>query len=472
MAEKTTKQTTSSQNVLQNTKVIAVEQKFSKEYLEEKKILMEYIEETVKHGPTQKSAAWYAIKNVTIGGSEVATVLGLNKFKSVSELVAEKSKCRQDSFSGSIATRWGNIFEPVTKLWTELVLNMPERIMEFGSVEGIIMRQRYSPDGIGLVLLKDTEGNLTWFKVLFEFKAPFSRLPEGIVPEHYYPQVQTGLLTFPFLDMSIFVNNCYRKCKLSELGFGSEYDKTFHNDAKMLEKANVTFETLACGMIFFYQRYADYIKLTNKEDPDEPDVDLEESFFQTAEEVEKYNEKFNKINLEKLQLIADTDPDKKAIDFGTSNNKMLANLFELVEEGQIYCHYSSIFINNEKVAQLPLIKFHDCKIPQQNKKTPKAHLINEFNEFLEICDQQKNKIIGYLPWKLMKSDMIIQNLEDGWQEKIEPKIKEVLQQIDEIVALPTEEARRKKLDEFYPPKIQKPTIDLSLALSCIDDDDI
>ncbi len=57
MAEKTTKQTTSSQNVLQNTKVIAVEQKFSKEYLEEKKILMEYIEETVKHGPTQKSAA-------------------------------------------------------------------------------------------------------------------------------------------------------------------------------------------------------------------------------------------------------------------------------------------------------------------------------------------------------------------------------------------------------------------------------
>jgi hypothetical protein len=57
--------------------------------------------------------------------------------------------------------------------------------------------------------------------------------------------------------------------------------------------------------------------------------------------------------------------------------------------------------------------------------------------------------------------MIIQSLESGWREKIEPKIKEVLDQIDSILAQPTEEAKYKKYYEYYPQKQAKPTIDMS-----------
>ena len=427
------------------------------EYLEEKKALFDYVDRHIKHGPAQKSAAWYAIKNVTIGGSEVATVLGLNKYKTVGALVAEKSLKNFNTFRGNTATRWGNLFEFITKTWTEKVLGMPDKILEFGSVEGIINRQRYSPDGIGLVLLKDTSGNLTWFKVLFEFKAPYIKIPNGYVPEHYYPQIQTGLLTFPILDIAIFVNNCYRKCKLADLGFNPIYDTITHKDNKDIELANPDRSIYACGIVFFYQRLEDYLRNTGNDESDD-----EEELLTSLEEVLKFNNKFKKFSQDKLDIIADPDPDKKAIDFGAVNEKTLNVLFELLEEGQVFAEYSSIVINEKVAAEMPLIKYHECKIakPSETSAKPKQKLIREYNNFLDICDQKGHKIVGYLPWKLLKSDMLIHGLEDGWQQKIEPKIKEVLKQIDTIIAQPTEDEKYKKYCEFYPQKPQKANIDI------------
>lgn len=438
------------------------------EFEEEKKALLAYIEEHIKHGPAQKSAAWYAIKNVTIGGSEVATVLGMNQYKTPAALVGEKSIPNFNNFRGNIATRWGNVFEHITKKWSELVLNMPEPILEFGSVEGVIERQRYSPDGVGLVLLKDSTGKITWFKVLFEFKAPFLKIPDGNVPEHYYPQVQTGLLTFPILDISIFVNNCYRKCKLKDLGFSPDYDTNFHKDQKYLEKANDSFETLACGMIFFYQKLEDYQRYTN-DDLDDESSDSDFDILESVDEVFKYNAKFKKFNPQKLEIIADPDPQKKAIDFGTSDDKTLNALFELLEEGDVMCEYSSLILNNDAIRKIPLIDFHSCILPPRAIEKPRTTLVKEFNNFLDVCDQKKNKIIGYLPWKLMRSDMIVQHLEDGWREKIEPKIKDILNKIDIIMAEPTEDDKYKKYYEFFPQKQSKSSFDMSKMKNLFDD---
>lgn len=435
------------------------------EYTEEKKALLDYIDRNIKHGPAQKSAAWYAIKNVTIGGSEVATVLGLNKYKTVGALVAEKSLKNFNTFRGNTATRWGNLFEFVTKTWTEKVLGMPDNILEFGSVEGIINRQRYSPDGIGLVLLKDTAGNLTWFKVLFEFKAPYIKIPNGFVPEHYYPQIQTGLLTFPILDIAIFVNNCYRKCKLTDLGFNPAYDTNTHKDNKDIEIANPSRSIYACGIVFFYQKLEDYLRNTGGYESDD-----DEEMLTSLEDVLKYNNKFKKFSQEKLDIIADPNPDKKAIDFGAVNEKTLNVLFELLEEGQVFAEYSSIAINEKIVAEMPLIKYHECKFASESSSDkPKNKLIREYNNFLDICDQKGYKIVGYLPWKLLKSDMLIHGLEDGWQQKIEPKIKEVLGQIDTIIAQPTEEEKYKKYCEFYPQKPQKVNIDIDKIANLFED---
>lgn len=189
------------------------------------------------NAPAQKSARWKLIKEITIGGSEVSTVLGLNPYKKVHSLIAEKTGLADVEFKGNIATRWGNLFESVTRDYTVLVLQMESDngdcpIQETGSLEGVVERQRYSPDGIGIVKLSTGQGNQDYFLVLFEFKAPLRSVPDMRVPKHYMPQIQTGLVSIPIAETGLFVNNMYRKCALKDLNFGMEYDHRFHDGDK------------------------------------------------------------------------------------------------------------------------------------------------------------------------------------------------------------------------------------------------
>jgi len=171
-----------------------------------------------KYGPQQGTHDWVRSKKRTIGGSEMATIMGLNKYSSIQQLVAQKVGLQ--GFAGSVKTRWGNLFEPVIQTIVEWDLDtkiMGEEI----SIPGIVQNQSYSPDGIGVV---ETETTITWMEeayngldslgregttakvqkqktviepaiALFEFKCPFNRLPNGKIPEYYEPQVKTGLDT-------------------------------------------------------------------------------------------------------------------------------------------------------------------------------------------------------------------------------------------------------------------------------------
>lgn len=58
--------------------------------------------------------AWLAVRKQGIGGSDVAAILGLSKYKGAFALWAEKSGLMEEpDISGKPAVEWGNILEPV-----------------------------------------------------------------------------------------------------------------------------------------------------------------------------------------------------------------------------------------------------------------------------------------------------------------------------------------------------------------------
>jgi hypothetical protein len=386
----------------------------------------------LKTAPEQRSKEWYAIKQTTIGGSEIATILEMNPFRSLKMLIAEKVGI--GGFEGNIATRWGTMFEHITKKWTELILKLDEDIQEAGSIEGVIQRQRYSPDGLSVVKLKCADGTYDYFIVLFEFKAPFSSLPNGKIPHHYMPQVQTGLLNIPLTDIGIFINNCYRICPLEQLDFESDYNEEFHaGDFKKRKSGMKKYTPLACGLICFYQtkeefdKLYDYMGYSSDSDADNDikidiDIDNDLDFKKTA----SY---FKDVDIDLLYNSHD-DP----IDFGgiTSSNKdMFERLLELYDNKRVRVMYYPIIPNNEEISNLPFVELHGLErdlYQPSSKKLSAMHL----QKFLSLCEEKDWISIGYLPWKLFCSDIIAIDKDLEWQEKIEDKVNEAVKILDEI----------------------------------------
>ena len=170
--------------------------------------------------PKQGTKKWKEERNntnkeVTIGGSEMSTVLGENKYNNIDKLI--QTKLGLITFSGNDATRWGNFFEPAGQLLIEKLFNCV--LYETGSLPGSIPNTSYSPDGFTVAYTKQikkliseryiTEHNIPFDNagiILFEIKSPYSRIPTNYIPEEYKAQPQCGLAYFKFIDISYFIN--------------------------------------------------------------------------------------------------------------------------------------------------------------------------------------------------------------------------------------------------------------------------
>ncbi len=427
------------------------------------KLLQKQVNEFIKSAgaaPAQKSAEWYLLKSKTIGGSEIATVMGDNPFKKVKDLIAEKIGICEHPFTGNIATRWGNTFEGLTREWTQRVLLMDEHIQETGSLAGTIDRQRYSPDGLGIVRLINEEDQLDYYIVLFEFKSPFRSLPDGKIPKQYRPQTQTGMMTIPMVDLSIFVSNCFRKCSIKDIGFNMTYDTNFHSGdlTKKITKKQKFTNVLACGIIGFYQTKENYdLALTmcgyNS------DTDSDSDFNAVFNKPENTNTASNYSNTEyDIDLLMGTR--ETILDFGTVKSKMLDRLFELCEEKRIQLIYYPMILNQEAINELEFIQDHK-KTKPVTRIYPKKMIKLQLDQFESHCEDNEYYPIGYLPWKLLKSDIIIDVRDEDWQTKIEPVITDTLQKIDEILA--HENPKEKYLEYF-------PEVDSDVDVQVMDDD--
>ena len=166
----------------------------------------------------QGSAEWLKARSTYIGGSEVGAVTGNNKYMKLKDLVLSKAGIKP--FKQNHFMLWGTMFEQILRRTVEKIYNIG--ILETGSIRGNY-GNAYSPDGLAYHPKEDK-------LILYEFKCPFSREPDGEVPPHYKDQVLLGLDTIDICDEGRYIEATIRRCSLEDIGFNTLYDKQLHND--------------------------------------------------------------------------------------------------------------------------------------------------------------------------------------------------------------------------------------------------
>lgn len=119
---------------------------------ERTKVLDEFIKEH-ENLSIQGTEEWKAERRFAIGGSEIGKI---KQNKSLKDLI--KGKIGLTEFLGNIHTRMGNLNEDYIRFYMESLLNT--LIYETGSIPGVRGKdgqpiQRYSPDGLGVVDLRE-----------------------------------------------------------------------------------------------------------------------------------------------------------------------------------------------------------------------------------------------------------------------------------------------------------------------------
>jgi len=428
-----------------------------------KNILEQLIYENKDLAP-QGSPEWLAIREFSIGGSEMSIITGDNCYSKLDSLVSQKVGFTK--FNGNIACRWGKMFEVVTQRLTEIILDV-DGMCETGSLQGSVQYQRYSPDGLGVVKMvcrhehkDEIIESEDYCIILFEYKSPYSSIPMGIVPKHYLPQVKTGLCSIPITDFAIFINNMFRKCPLKALEDNNKYDKDFHSRDK------VTVENpLAMGVNIFYQtpEQQRYFERTFNyafgEDSDEDSSD------EVSNDEDTQN-MFNKINSIPIrqesfihQHIHDSISKKiRPIDFGKSYYGNTNILLELYDTGFLsihYCephifdrYYNDEFLKTHKKKQLNNPRSMIESVSYFNAS------INTFNETIgstENSDNGSNKtIVGYMPWKLFKSDILSEERDPEYVSRYKSDIDKTIDIIKDIQNSTTQEDKISRFKKHFP----------------------
>lgn len=378
------------------------------------------------HLPDQGTDEWLAVRRFSIGGSEIAVITRDNRFSNIKKLIAGKVGLVQ--FQGRLATRWGKMFENVTTLMMEQILQIEGKIQETSSLEGAIFGQRYSPDGLAVVKMLcgdiiDGEYIERWeyLTVLFEFKSPYSSIPKGEIPAYYIPQVLTGLCSIPIADLAIFVNNMYRKCSLSHFDLTARYDTFFHNKD---EGKVVVGEPIMLGFIFVYFKPETRKNFEDKYQQDLDDSDSEESEEEFIDKIDYEQMTSHYPKSDDRLLIETLLTSSKPKDFGNSNYHEFDKLMSLFDEGLIDLHYCEPLVIQKNVNQIEFM---------QSQFTPREQDIEDEIEKYKNKIQEFSGLVGYIPYKLFKSDMIVKHRDPDYLKKYESDVDDTIKKIKDIV---------------------------------------
>lgn len=328
--------------------------------------------------PKQGSAEWILMKQDYIGGSEIATLLGINIFSKINDLIIKKSI--GSGFSGSIKTRWGNIFEILVTKYVEYDKNT-QVLGDDIFIIGNIQHQAYSPDGLGVMMFTELESidDFDYVQhdipkiILFEFKSPYNRIPNGYVPKYYVPQVKSGLDTIEMTEAGLFVEGVFRRCYWEDLG----NNRKFLNNFKQLDPGGPCLPFSYGFMIFYLDRTSDLIS--------DLIIDL---IIDLENEIEK-------------QLGDDF------ADFAEADEQLLDKLFALVVDHKIMNIYYSdlLFGDNDYSEEL------------------------FWNKRNELEANNNIKTFGVLSWKLINIYYHTISKDVGYLEDIEPIIKDTMEKI-------------------------------------------
>lgn len=378
---------------------------------------IEQLVEKYKDLPKQGTAEWLKLREFSFGGSEIAGLIGANEFSSVKASIKEKLAVELGipPFSGNLYTRWGNMMEEITENIVKKLFG--GKIWELSSIPGFCDNHRYSPDGIGVfkfncqtiidgVLIKTVE----YLSVLLEYKSPFSKIPLGVIPKHYLPQIKIGMCDFSGLvDFGLFINNSIRKCRLQDFKFDATYDLNMH---KPYDDEHLP---IAAGIIVFRQTKEQLAKM---------DEWLSEEYGEDSKNVGDDSDSDSS---------DDSDSANKFIDFGASNPYDFDDLTRWYMKRYVTAEYGEPLIFESELSRIPFMVAQHPNIPERD--IDKHNLdMKKFKESINILRKNDSTIIGCLPWKLFISDMIVQMPDNSFKSVVEPKIKKCVEILKNIRA--------------------------------------
>ena len=220
------------------------------------------------HLPKQKSAGWYADRETSIGGSELSTILGVNKHKKFYAFVYEKVGITEAPDSDNPNFLWGNLFENVHGHILTHIFSI--KIEDFGSIPWRDEKSgfRVSPDGFFAASLRqmlagpaidnrdeflaqlppNTDLDTPRVFVL-ELKSPARRkIDKSSIPETYQPQVFAELCIDDCVEFALFSECLFKRCSYAD------YEDSEHSTASFVAVGGdrVNSLPLYMGIIHFY----------------------------------------------------------------------------------------------------------------------------------------------------------------------------------------------------------------------------
>ena len=139
-------------------------------------------------------------------------------------------RSQKNIFHGNTATRWGNVFEEATIHILEknydIKIETPRSIVGVKDEEGNVVLS-YTPDGLSMFKPELSKKLLDVDQeqmILFEFKSPYNRIPNGVwdaKTRGYLSQIKTGLSVIP-ADRALYYDCVYRICSIEDYGFTDE----------------------------------------------------------------------------------------------------------------------------------------------------------------------------------------------------------------------------------------------------------
>ncbi len=237
-----------------------------------------------KHLPEQGSKEWLQSRQETIGGSEISTILNINKYQNIKQLIKQKTGLAE--FKKSAPLWFGNIFECVLQQYTEIIFDT--KIFETGSIPYTKSKYiKYSPDGVALINKKkltsiftedDFQNKIFNFSkfndmskhellILFEFKNPFMRvIKPNEIPIHYINQPRLGMEVINICEASIFIEAVFRFCSYSDIlnnnksfNISNRYNTFYHYDRVRHIKSPLCFGAFS----LYYKKNTHSEHLTN-----------------------------------------------------------------------------------------------------------------------------------------------------------------------------------------------------------------
>jgi len=207
----------------------------------------------------QRDSEWYKLMGTTVGGSEVAALMGLSPYSNFYKIVESKIEiCKGNKLSiESLSCWWGTLFENIITRYVEIDLGNQIKgtsicIQKYeghrNSPDGYIVAHFYLHNGMYHLWTTDLSKDMIDLSMilLLEFKCPITRKVTGDIPKYYKPQVLSGLAVSPIAHKGLFIDAIFRKCSIDQLGNNPQYDTIFH------KKVTKEFNPIAWGSVTIY----------------------------------------------------------------------------------------------------------------------------------------------------------------------------------------------------------------------------